>query len=71
VVDAAGRVITSAGPIEALVFPRSAVKPLQALPLIESGAVERLSGIAPVRWTPMTLLREVFAYAQVTSTLLT
>ena len=29
------------------------------------------SGIAPVRWTPMTLLREVFAYAQVTSTLLT
>jgi len=28
-------------------------------------------GIAPVRWTPMTLLREVFAYAQVTSTLLT
>jgi MFS family permease len=29
------------------------------------------AGIAPVRWTPMTLLREVFAYAQVTSTLLT
>lgn len=43
VVDAAGRVVSSAGPIEALVFPRSAVKPLQALPLIESGAVERLS----------------------------
>jgi transposase-like protein len=31
----------------------------------------RQHGIAPVRWTPMTLLREVFAYAQVTSTLLT
>jgi len=31
----------------------------------------RSIGIAPVRWTPMTLLREVFAYAQVTSTLLT
>ena len=25
---------------------------------------ERYFGIAPVRWTPITLLREVFAYAQ-------
>ena len=28
-------------------------------------------GIAPVRWTPMTLLREVFAYAQVPSPVFT
>jgi hypothetical protein len=36
-----------------------------------TGRTTTLTGIAPVRWTPMTLLREVFAYAQVTSTLLT
>jgi L-asparaginase II len=38
VVDANGRVVESAGDIETPVFPRSAVKPLQALPLIETGA---------------------------------
>jgi tRNA (cmo5U34)-methyltransferase len=38
---------------------------------LPGGAAKRHIGIAPVRWTPMTLLREVFAYAQVTSTLLT
>ncbi len=38
VVDAAGAVVLAAGDIDAPVFPRSAVKPLQALPLVESGA---------------------------------
>jgi L-asparaginase II len=40
VTDAAGRVVAASGPIDSLVFPRSAVKPLQALPLVESGAAE-------------------------------
>jgi L-asparaginase II len=40
VVDAAGGVVASAGSIDAPVFPRSAVKPMQALPLIESGAAD-------------------------------
>ncbi len=39
-VDAAGRVAFAAGDIAALVYPRSAIKPLQALPLIETGAAE-------------------------------
>lgn len=43
VVDAAGRIVASAGRIEAPVFPRSAVKPLQALPLVESGAADTLA----------------------------
>ena len=38
VTDADGRVIASCGAIDAPIFPRSAVKPLQALPLVESGA---------------------------------
>jgi L-asparaginase II len=38
VVDAAGRVVHAAGRISVPVFHRSAVKPFQALPLIESGA---------------------------------
>ncbi|GGE24141.1 asparaginase [Aureimonas endophytica] len=41
VVDAKGRAVHAAGDIEAPVFPRSAVKVLQALPLIESGAADR------------------------------
>ena len=40
ITDAAGRIIAASGPIDAPVFPRSAVKPLQALPLVESGAAE-------------------------------
>jgi L-asparaginase II len=43
VVDAAGDLHSSAGDIERPVFPRSAVKVLQALPLVESGAAERLA----------------------------
>jgi len=41
VVDAAGRVHTAVGDIERPVFPRSAVKVLQALPLVASGAADR------------------------------
>jgi len=41
VVDADGAVHTALGDIERPIFPRSAVKVLQALPLVESGAAER------------------------------
>jgi L-asparaginase II len=40
VVDAEGRVVLSAGDIERPVYARSASKPLQAIPLVESGAAE-------------------------------
>lgn len=40
VVDAAGRSLLEAGDVAAPVYPRSAIKPLQALPLIESGAAD-------------------------------
>ena len=42
VVDADGRVVLGMGDVERLVFPRSAIKLLQALPLVASGAAERL-----------------------------
>jgi L-asparaginase II len=42
VVDADGKIAFQAGDIDAAVFPRSAVKALQALPLLESGAADRL-----------------------------
>ncbi|UPG73377.1 asparaginase [Roseomonas gilardii subsp. gilardii] len=41
VVDAGGGLVLSAGDVERPVFPRSAVKVIQALPLIESGAADR------------------------------
>ena len=41
-VDAQGRIVFSFGDIERPVFPRSAIKAIQALPLIESGAADRL-----------------------------
>ncbi|KAA2211392.1 asparaginase [Teichococcus oryzae] len=41
VVDAAGGVVLSAGDIDRPIFPRSAVKVIQALPLVESGAADR------------------------------
>ncbi|MGE0006883.1 MAG: asparaginase [Parvibaculaceae bacterium] len=41
VMDAAGRLVASAGDIGQAVFPRSAVKAFQCLPLIESGAADR------------------------------
>jgi L-asparaginase II len=42
VVDDQGRVVWSCGDIERAIFPRSAVKLLQALPLVASGAADRL-----------------------------
>ncbi len=41
VLDPEGKVVFAAGDIDAPVYPRSAVKALQALPLIESGAADR------------------------------
>lgn len=40
VVDAAGKAFSQVGDIEQPVFPRSAVKAMQALPLVESGAAD-------------------------------
>jgi len=42
VVDADGAVLTSLGDVERPIFPRSAVKVLQALPLVASGAADQL-----------------------------
>src|SRR3982751_248214 len=41
VVDADGATVLAIGDVAQPVYPRSAVQPLQALPLIESGAAER------------------------------
>jgi L-asparaginase II len=41
-VDADGQVVMAFGDVERAVYPRSAVKALQALPLVESGAADRL-----------------------------
>ncbi len=41
VVDAGGAVVASRGDVERPVYPRSAIKVLQALPLVESGAADR------------------------------
>ncbi len=43
VVDAAGKTVWAAGDAQMPVFPRSAAKPLQALPLIETGAADRFN----------------------------
>ena len=40
--DAKGRVVWSCGDVDKPVFPRSAVKAIQALPLLESGIADRL-----------------------------
>lgn len=42
VTDADGAVVASLGDIDRAIFPRSAIKVLQALPLVASGAAERL-----------------------------
>ncbi len=42
VVDAAGRIAFAFGDVDRPIYPRSAVKALQALPLVESGAADRL-----------------------------
>src|SRR3569623_2375140 len=41
VMDADGATLLSLGDVARPVYPRSAVKPFQALPLIESGAADR------------------------------
>jgi L-asparaginase II len=41
VADADGRIVFALGDVSAPVFPRSAIKALQALPLVEAGAAER------------------------------
>ena len=46
VVDAGGTVVMAFGDVERPVYPRSAVKAMQALPLVESGAADRL-GLTP------------------------
>jgi len=38
--DPKGRIVESLGDIDALVYPRSSIKPLQALPLVETGAAD-------------------------------
>ncbi len=43
IIDADGAVVQSIGDIERPVFPRSAIKALQALPLVESGAADKFS----------------------------
>jgi L-asparaginase II len=43
VVDAAGRIIASAGDVERPVFPRSAIKSMQALAMMTSGAIGKFS----------------------------
>ncbi len=40
ILDAAGKVVMSWGDVDTPVYARSAIKPLQALPLIESGAAD-------------------------------
>ena len=42
VIDPTGSVVFQAGDIDAAVYPRSAVKALLALPMVESGAADRL-----------------------------
>ena len=44
VCDADGGVLFAFGDVEQAVFPRSAVKPMQALPLVESGAADGFTG---------------------------
>jgi L-asparaginase II len=47
VVRAGGEVVAGVGDVTSPIFPRSAIKPLQALPFIESGAVDRFGFGAP------------------------
>lgn len=47
VMDSEGKELVALGDVERPVFPRSAIKPLQALYLVESGAVERFELGAP------------------------
>ena len=53
VCDAAGKIVFSLGDLETPIYPRSSLKPIQTLPLIESGAAEgsapEQGGDAPAR----------------------
>ena len=40
IIDSGGRTIAALGSVDEPIFPRSAVKPIQALPLVESGAAD-------------------------------
>lgn len=40
VADASGKIVSAYGDVDRMVFPRSSIKALQALPLIESGAAD-------------------------------
>ena len=40
VADAGGRLVLALGDVECPIYPRSAVKAMQALPLVESGAAD-------------------------------
>ncbi len=40
VADASGAIVARWGDVEEAVFPRSAIKPIQALPLVETGAAD-------------------------------
>jgi L-asparaginase II len=41
VLDARGKTVLACGDVAQAIYPRSAIKPIQALPLIEAGAAER------------------------------
>jgi L-asparaginase II len=43
VVDPAGRIVLAAGDVDRPIYPRSAVKALQAIPLVETGAADRFA----------------------------
>ena len=47
VLDAEGRTVLALGNVDRPVFPRSAVKALQAVPLVESGIADRFGLTAP------------------------
>src|SRR5579864_5963971 len=40
IADAAGKIVRSLGDVDRLVYPRSSLKPIQALPLVETGAAD-------------------------------
>ncbi|MEZ5935946.1 MAG: asparaginase [Alphaproteobacteria bacterium] len=46
IADAAGKILDAGGEIDRPVFPRSAIKMLQAIPLVETGAADRF-GLSP------------------------
>ena len=51
VVDTQGSVVLRGGDIDRAIFPRSAIKPIQALALVETGAAERLDlGDEEIAW---------------------